>query len=75
MRQIQIIGEATKRITEDLRAKYPQIPWKQITGMRDKLTHDYFGVDIKGVWKTTQEDIPILKKEITTVIRQEEGHQ
>lgn len=67
IRQIEIIGEATKRLSLALRNNYPQISWKDIAGMRDKLIHDYLGIDIDSVWDTAKKDIPILKKEITKI--------
>jgi uncharacterized protein with HEPN domain len=51
IRNIEIIGEATKKISNDLKSQYPEIPWKEMSGMRDKLIHDYFGVDVDVVWK------------------------
>ena len=64
IRQIQIIGEATKRLSRSFRTKHTQVPWKDIAGMRDKLVHDYMGVNIDAVWNTVEKDIPQLKKEI-----------
>lgn len=66
IRQLQIIGEAAKRLSGETRAKYPSVEWKDISGMRDKLVHDYFGVDLAAVWDTVQKDIPLLKKALTT---------
>ena len=61
IREIEIIGEASKRINEEFKLQYTQVPWKQMAGMRDKVIHDYFGVDIEIVWNTINKDIPLLK--------------
>ena len=60
IRQLEIIGEATKRLSKDFTQRYPEIPWKDIAGMRDKLIHGYFGVDLDAVWDTAKKDIPKL---------------
>jgi len=61
VRQLEIIGEVTKRISKDLRNKNPQVPWSDMAGMRDILIHDYIDVDIEIVWKTATESIINLK--------------
>jgi len=67
IRQIEIIGEATKRLSNGIREKYTDIQWKDIVGMRNKLIHNYFGVDIDAVWETVKKDIPVLKKKLMDI--------
>ena len=68
IRQIEIIGEAVKRLSDELTSQSPHIPWQDIAGMRDKLIHDDFGVDIDTVWLTVKKDIPDFKEEIKRII-------
>ncbi len=60
IRNIEIIGEASKRVSSDFKATNFEIPWKEMAGMRDKLIHDYMGVDVAVVWKTIEMDVPEL---------------
>ena len=68
IRQIEIIGEAVRHVSKDMRKTYPEIPWPDIAGMRDKLIHDYFGVDIEKVWDTAREDLPVLKEQVRRIL-------
>jgi len=67
VRQLEIIGEATKKVSFELREKSPSIPWLDMAGMRDRLVHDYIDVDMEIVWKTASEDIPKLKELLATI--------
>jgi uncharacterized protein with HEPN domain len=62
IRAFEVLGEASKKIPKDFRKKYSDTPWRKMAGMRDKLIHDYWGVNIERVWKTATKDIPTLKK-------------
>ena len=65
---MEIIGEATKRLSPDVRRRYPQIPWKRSAGLRDVLIHDYLGVDLSLVWRITQTYLPDLKHQIDAIL-------
>lgn len=69
IRQFEIIGEAAKRISSNLRDSNPEIPWKDVTGMRDKLIHDYIDIDLWVVLKTVKEDVPMLLIEIEKLLQ------
>jgi uncharacterized protein with HEPN domain len=69
IRKIEVAGEATKRLSTGLREEYPHIPWRAIAGMRDKLIHDYFDVDLDVVWDTVSNEIPPLITEIESIIQ------
>ncbi|WP_373500743.1 DUF86 domain-containing protein [Desulfococcus sp.] len=68
IRSLEIIGEAAKKIPVPLRRRYGSIPWKNLTGMRDKLIHDYVGVSVDVVWQTVKNDIPSVRQELARVL-------
>jgi uncharacterized protein with HEPN domain len=70
VRQFEIIGEATKRISKEFRNTHSNIAWDDMAGMRDKLIHDYIDVDYWIVWKAAKEDLPVLKKQLEKLFNQ-----
>jgi len=68
IKQLEIIGEAAKRVTEELKHKYPHINWREIVGLRNILIHEYFGIDERIVWEIIQNDIPKLKSNLKPLI-------
>jgi len=73
IRQLEIIGEATKRLSKALRSSHSEIPWRRIAGLRDVLIHDYLGVDLEAVWQITQKDMPKLRISIEKIVRNMES--
>ncbi|NCO76495.1 MAG: DUF86 domain-containing protein [Cyanobacteria bacterium] len=71
VRSLEIIGEATKKLPNDFRKDYSHIPWKQMAGMRDKLIHEYFGVDYDLVWNVIIYQIPLLHQQIQDILNRE----
>ena len=69
IRALEIIGEAAKKIPLTIKINYKKVPWKEMAGMRDKLIHEYFGVNVKVVWKTVKEEIPRLKPLIKNILK------
>lgn len=71
IRKLEIIGEAVKNLSSEVTEAYPEIPWRDIAGTRDRLIHEYFGVDIETVWQTITEDLPDFKKQVDTILKEE----
>lgn len=69
VRRFEIIGEAVKHIPQGIKSKYSEIPWKEISGTRDILIHEYFGVNLKRIWDTIQEDILPFKEQLKQILQ------
>ena len=69
-RAIEIVGEAAKNVPDDLRNRYPSVPWRSIAGMRDKIVHHYFGVNTRVLWDTVQDDLPKLEPLISQILQE-----
>jgi len=68
VRSLEVIGEATSKIPKDIRVRYPDVPWEEIIGMRNRLIHEYFGVDLDIVWQTIQDDLVPLETAVRTML-------
>jgi uncharacterized protein with HEPN domain len=69
LRALEIIGEATKNLSKEMKAEHSEIQWSDIAGMRDKLIHQYFGVNLDLVWETVKKNLPELGKQISEMLR------
>jgi uncharacterized protein with HEPN domain len=68
IRQLEIIGEASRNLSSEFRSRHAQVPWRRIAGLRDVLIHDYMGVRLQAVWEVTQADLPVLKRQIEDIL-------
>ena len=69
IRNLEIIGEATKRLSDTVKSKNAEIPWKSIAGLRDILIHNYMGVDLETVWIVVEKDLPLFKEQIKNLLK------
>ncbi len=67
-RGFEVIGEAVKQIPDSIRNQYPEVPWKDIAGMRDNLIHEYFNTNLQIIWQSVEEDLPLLKIMISQIL-------
>ena len=75
VRQLEIIGEATRNLSTEFRVKYSEVPWNQIIGLRNRIAHDYLNVDIQIVWEITQNDIPTLEQQVMQILEEIKGNR
>ncbi len=74
-RSLEVIGEATKQLPDDLKQKYGHVEWRAMAGMRDRLIHGYFGVDYEVVWDAVTNNVPVLHQEIQQILQSEDAGQ
>jgi uncharacterized protein with HEPN domain len=66
-RNLELIGEASKRVPEDLRGRYPDVPWRKMAGLRDVVVHGYFRVDVQLLWDIVQRDVPVVRHKVAAI--------
>ena len=69
IRNLEIIGEAARNVPEDFSEKHPELPWREMISVRNKVIHEYFGVDVSILWQTIKEDLPSLKNQVQKLIK------
>jgi uncharacterized protein with HEPN domain len=69
IRQLEIVGEAAKRLSPQVLSRSPDVPWRQVAGMRDVLIHDYMGVDLERVWNVLQQDLPSMRRAVEELLK------
>lgn len=73
LRNLEVVGEAVKRLSPEVRARAPNTPWRRIAGMRDILIHHYFGVDLEAVWLVVEKEVPVLHDVVLELLRDASG--
>jgi uncharacterized protein with HEPN domain len=68
LRQLEIMGEASRNLSDDIRQDHPEVPWRQIVGLRNRVIHAYFSVNTEIIWEITQDDLPSIKENVTSIL-------
>jgi uncharacterized protein with HEPN domain len=72
VRRLEIIGEASRQMPAEIRLRYPNVPWRRLAGLRNRITHEYFGIQLERIWQFIKRDLPVLKETIHRVQRDQE---
>ena len=70
LRKLEVIGQAVKNLSDAMKSRQPDVPWKQIAGMRDKVIHDYFGVNLEIVWAVNEKELPKLERAVHALLNE-----
>ena len=68
IRQLEVMGEAARNLSDDLRNEHPEIPWRQMVGLRNRMIHAYFNIDLQIIWEIVQGDMPVLKEKMKRIL-------
>lgn len=68
VRNLEVIGEAANYVSQEFKTLHPAVPWREMISMRNKVLHEYFGIDLEILWKTTHEDLPQVKQELEKLV-------
>ena len=71
VRNLEIIGEAAKYIPDEVRKRYSRVDWKAVVGLRNRIIHEYFGVDLEVIWRIIEKDVPILREQVRQILGEE----
>lgn len=74
-RNLEVMGEATKRLSDDIRSRFPDVPWRKMAGLRDIIVHNYFGIDIQLLWDIVQKDVPVARLKVAAIIATSLGEE
>jgi len=72
VRNLEVVGEASRNIPENVKARYPDVYWKGVVGLRNRIIHEYFGVDLKIIWYIVKEELPILMNQMKSILEKDE---
>jgi len=75
VRSLEVMGEAAKKIPQNVRRRYPDVPWRRMAGMRDKLIHEYHGVDLDTVWLVVRDELPPVRPLVDTILREAKNNE
>lgn len=69
LRNLEVLGEAARNVPDEIKVKYPHVPWKRMVGLRNIVIHEYFGIDLENIWKIIDENVPETRSELVKILK------